>query len=121
MKEQGKRYFLLLHLLMFVMSFSGVFSKKAAGQKFLSVKWILFYGAMLVILMVYAVFWQQILKRIKLSIAYACKSVTVVWGMIWGVLFFGEQLTAKQLIGGAMVIAGVVLVASGKESHDNSD
>ncbi len=121
MNEHGKRSFLLLHLLMLMMSFCGVLSKKAAAEKFLSVKWMLLYGGMLLILMMYALFWQQILKRIKLGVAYACKSMTVVWGMVWGVLIFHEQLTVKQLLGGALVIAGVIIVASGKESHDNAD
>ncbi|MBP3272394.1 MAG: EamA family transporter [Ruminococcus sp.] len=120
MKQHGKRIF-LLQLLMLLMSFGGVLSKKAASEKFLSFKWMALYGGMLLILMIYAVLWQQILKKMKLSTAYACKAVTVVWGMVWGVLFFNEQLTAKQLIGGALVVAGVILVASGKESHDTAD
>ena len=121
MKDTNKKYFLLLHLLMLLMSFGGVSSKMAASEKFLSPKWILLYGALLLVLMIYAVFWQQILKYLNLGIAYACRSVTVVWGMVWGVLLFNEQLTARQIIGGVLVIAGVILVASGKESHDKAD
>jgi drug/metabolite transporter (DMT)-like permease len=121
MKGSEKRYFILLHMLMLLMSFGGVFSKKAAAENFLSLKWLVLYGALLLVLMIYAVFWQQILKHMKLSTAYACKSATVVWGMIWGVLFFNEQLSVKQIIGGVFVIAGVILVASGKESHDKAD
>ena len=105
---------------MLLMSFGGVFFP-AAMEPFLSPKWIVLYGALLLILMIYALFWQQILKYIKLSTAYACKSVTVVWGMIWGVLLFNEQLTAKQIIGGVLVIGGVLLVSSGKEYRDKAD
>lgn len=121
MKGSDKKYFLLMHLIVLVMSFGGVFSKKAAAEKFLSLKWIVLYGALLLVLMVYAVFWQQILKHLKLSTAYACRSVTVVWGMVWGILFFNEQLTAKQIIGGMIVIVGLIFVSSGKEYHDKVD
>ncbi|MBR4200511.1 MAG: EamA family transporter [Oscillospiraceae bacterium] len=121
MKHSEKRYYLYLHLLMLLMSFSGVVSKTAAAESFLSLRWILLYGLLLLILAVYAVFWQQLLRHIMLSRAYACKSVNVVWGMLWGVLFFHERLTVKQLLAGVLVIAGVVLVASGKEQHDNTD
>ena len=91
------------------MSFSGVMSKSAAGEAFLSLRFCLFYGGMILILGVYAICWQQLIKRLPLSLAYANKAVTVIWGMVWGVMFFGEQITAKKLIGAAIVIVGVVL------------
>ncbi|MCR4646390.1 MAG: DMT family transporter [Oscillospiraceae bacterium] len=119
MMAKNTRYFLLLQLLMLMMSFSGVVSKTAAGEEFLSVRWILLYGLLLLILALYAVFWQQLLKHIMLSVAYACKSVTVVWGMIWGVVFFGETLTFKQILGGVLVMAGVLLVAVGRRDPDD--
>lgn len=121
MKKTDLRIYLLLHLLMLFMSFGGVVSKTAAGERFLSFRWICLYGVLLLILGLYAVFWQQILKHIMLSKAYACKAVTVVWGMIWGAVFFHEKLTLTNILGGALVIAGVVLIASGKGSNDNAD
>ena len=62
---------LALHLLLLVYSFSGCFSKTAAGQPFLSLKFILLYGGTLVILAVYALGWQQIIKRLPLTTAFA--------------------------------------------------
>ena len=121
MKRTEIRYYFLLHLLMLMLSFGGVVSKTASGLPFLSLKWILLYGVLLLILGLYAIFWQQLLRHIMLSRAYACKSVTIVWGMIWGVLFFHELLTVKHIIAGVLVIAGVVLIASGKETHDTAD
>ena len=121
MKHSNTRYYILLQLLMLLMSFGGVASKTAANERFLSLKWCMLYGVLLLILGVYAIFWQQILKHIMLSRAYACKAVMVVWGMIWGAVFFHEQLTATNIIGGVLVIAGVIFVASGKETYDNTD
>jgi drug/metabolite transporter (DMT)-like permease len=114
-KQSNLRYYLLLHALLLLFSTGGIFSKTAANEPFLSVKWILLYGALLTVLGIYAIFWQQILRHIPLNSAYICRSVTVVWGMLWGVLFFHEHLTAANLIGGGLVMAGVLLVVTGKQ------
>ena len=72
---------------------------------------------MLVILFIYAIGWQQILKRLSLSMAFANKAVTVIWGMVWGFFIFGESVSALNIWGAAMVVVGVVLYAraDGKE------
>lgn len=108
-----------LHLLLLVYSFSGCFSKTAAGQPFLSPKFILLYSGTLVILAVYALGWQQIIKRLPLTTAFANKAVTVVWGIVWGALFFGEAITPGKLAGAALIIGGVVLFvkADGEENR----
>ena len=100
-----------LHLLLLVYSLSGIFSKNAAHEPFMSLPFILLYGGMLVILFIYAIGWQQILKRLSLSAAFANKAVTVVWGMVWGFFIFGEAISALNLLGAALVIGGVVLYA----------
>lgn len=100
-----------LHLLLLVYSLSGIFSKNAAREPFLSPTFILLYGGMLLILFIYAIGWQQILKRLSLSLAFANKAVTVVWGMVWGFFIFGEPISALNLLGAALVIGGVVLYA----------
>lgn len=97
-----------LHVLLLFYSLSGIFSKNAAYQPFLSVPFILLYGGMLAVLLIYAIGWQQIIKRLPLTVAFANKAITVVWGMVWGVLFFGEQINIQMIIGAALVIAGIV-------------
>lgn len=66
--------------------------------------------------MIYAFFWQQVIKRLPLILAYANKAVTVVWGMIWGSILFNEGITVKKVIGALTVIIGIVLFA--KENPD---
>ena len=91
-KTDGRAKTLIaLHLLLLVYSLSGIFSKNAAREPFLSPMFILLYGGMLVILFIYAIGWQQILKRLSLSMAFANKAVTVIWGMVWGFFIFGES------------------------------
>ena len=100
---------LLLQVLLAVSSLGGVCSKMAAGEPFLSFKFCLFYGLLILNLGVYAIFWQQIIKHLPLTFAYANRAVGVVWGMIWGFVFFGEGVTPKKILGAAIVIAGIVL------------
>lgn len=100
-----------LHLLLALFSVSGIMSKLAAGYDFLSWGFILCYGGMIVILGVYAIGWQQIIKRIPLTTAYANRAVTIVWGIIWGFLLFGEPLSTPKIVGAGIVLLGVVLFA----------
>ena len=86
-------------------------SKFAAREAFLSPGFIAWYAGMLGVLVVYAIGWQQILKRLPLTVAFANKSITVIWGMIWGLLLFGEQITPMKVVGGIIVIVGIVLFA----------
>ena len=110
--------YMCLHILLLVYSASTVFSKLASGYSFLSFKFLLCYGMVLLLLGVYAVFWQQIIKRLPLMTAYANKAVTVVWGIVWGVVFFDEKITWEKALGAALVIAGVILYVSGDRGED---
>ncbi len=107
-----------LHILLLVYSASTVFSKLASGYSFLSFKFLLCYGMVLLLLGAYAVFWQQIIKRLPLMTAYANKAVTVVWGIVWGVVFFDEKITWEKALGAALVIAGVIIYVSGDRGED---
>ena len=103
-------WFILLHCLLLLYSCSDIASKLAAGQEFLSFKFILLYGTVIALLGVYAIFWQQILKKIPLITAYANKSVTIIWGMIFGALLFNEQIGWNQILGAIIIVVGVYFV-----------
>ena len=121
MTKSKLKVLFLLHLMLMIYSLSGICSKKAAEVPFLSLKFCLDYGIVILLLGFYAIGWQQIIKRLPLTTAFANKAVTVVWGIIWGAVFFHEKITLGKLLGAAIVIAGVVLyVLSDKqeESHD---
>ena len=86
-----------------------VLSKLAAGEEFLSLRFCLFFGGEFVLLGLYALGWQQILKRLPLTVAYTNKAVTLVWSLVFGVLLFHESVGVKQLVGCALAVAGVAL------------
>ena len=98
-----------LHALLAVYSLSSVCAKLASGFEFMSLGFIGCYAGMIALLGVYAVGWQQIIKRLPLTYAYANKAVTVLWGIVWGMLLFREQVSALKFLGAAVVLAGVVL------------
>ena len=121
MKKTDKRVLIALHLLLMFYSCASVLSKLAARESFLSLRWCLCYGGMIAILGLYAVGWQQILKRLPLTVAFANKAVTLVWTMVFGVLIFKESISVRQLIGCALAVAGVVLFVlpdQEEEAHD---
>ena len=64
---------------------------------------------LLAALVVYAFGWQQVIKHLPLTTAYANKAITVVWGILLGFLLFGESITLRQFIGAAVIIVGIVL------------
>lgn len=111
-KTEKIKYFLYLHLVLLLYSFSSICSKMAALQEFFSLKFILFYGGVLALLFLYAVLWQQIIKKMSLTTAYANKAVIVLWGMLWGHIIFNEKITFKMLIGSVIILFGVYLVVS---------
>ena len=111
MPKSERRALIGLHLLLAVYSLSDVCSKTAAGAPFMSFRFLFFYGCVLGLLGVYAIGWQQVIRRLPLTLAFANRAVTVVWGIVWGVLFFQEQVSGLRLAGAALIMAGVVLFA----------
>ena len=64
---------------------------------------------------VYAVLWQQVIRKVELSVAYANRAVALLWSLLWAVFLFGEKITAAQLLGIALVIIGTAVINGGKE------
>ena len=95
---------ILLNIILMVYSLSGFFSKSAAGYSFFSLKFLVFY---------------EIIKRLPLTLAYANKAVTIVWGILWGFLFFGEGVSRGKLAGAGLVILGVVLYVIADDEAGN--
>lgn len=81
----------------------------------MSPEFCLFYGLMLLNLAVYAVLWQQILKRFPLTVAFANKAVVIVWGILWGALVFHETITWRMIVGAVVIIIGVLVVVTDHE------
>ena len=105
----------LLQTVFFIYSINSIVAKLASQQESFSFMFMLFYALELLVLGIYAVLWQQIIKKFELSVAYANKAVTLIWGMIWGSLLFKEQITGAKVAGILLVIAGIVILNGKKE------
>lgn len=106
---------LLLHILLLVYSASGIFSKLASGYSIDSMWFYIWYSGTLCVLFIYAIGWQQVIKRIPLTLAFANKAVTVVWGMIWGIVLFGESINAGMIAGAILVVVGIAIYSTGEK------
>jgi drug/metabolite transporter (DMT)-like permease len=104
------RHYALLHALLLLYSVYALLCKFAAAEPFLSPPFLLLYGGALMVLAGYALFWQVILKHLPLNTAFSNKAIVVVWGMLWGAVFFSESITLPKIIGAALVMAGIWLV-----------
>lgn len=110
-----KKRYLKLHFIYVLYSLCAVCSKMASQQEFLSAKFFLLYSLSLAMLAAYAVFWQQILKYFTLSTAFANKSITILWGMLWAKVFFQEVISLKMILGAVLISGGILLVVTSND------
>lgn len=109
---------LVLQAVVIVYTLSSVVAKLATGEAVFSFAFFLFYGLEIVILGIYAILWQQMIKRFDLSVAYANRAMAILWSAVWAVVLFRETLGIKQLIGIAFVVLGTVIVNSEQKKED---
>ena len=101
---------LILQVVIAVYTLSTVFAKFASGESFLSFKFIMFYGIEILILGLYAIIWQQLIKKFDISVAYANKAMGLLWSIIWAIIIFKDTITIKNILGVIIVIIGTIIV-----------
>lgn len=90
---------------------TGICTKMASQQQMLSVPYILWFGGAVAVIGLYAILWQQLLRRIELSTAYMFKGTTLVFTMLIAAMLFGETITIPNIIGSIIIIVGITLLA----------
>lgn len=111
-KKSFIKNIIILQVIILIYTLSTVTAKFASQEKFLSFKFIMLYGLEICILGVYAILWQQIIKKFEISVAYANRAMSLLWSIVWAIVFFGEQITLKNIIGVIIVIIGTIIVNS---------
>lgn len=113
----GWRSLTLLHGTLLLYAVVSIFAKFAGiGMQEQNMQaTFLFLGLEVLALLVYSVLWQQTLKRMPLHFAYSNKGVCMLWTYLFGVCFFGEQITWGKAVGLLVVLAGVLLVVTDRE------
>ena len=96
-----------------------IFTKYASQQEFMSWNYMLGLIAAIGVMGLYAVLWQQILKRIELSLAYMFKGTSLIFVMLLAYILFGEQITWNNVVGAIIIIGGIVLFANSAEPIAN--
>ncbi len=113
LKDMNRKKILNIILLQFIViiyTINSIIAKFATKAEPLSLKFFLFYAAEVCVLGVYAICWQQMIKRFELSVAYANRSMAILWTALWSVLIFKESLSVKQLAGIILVVIGTIVV-----------
>lgn len=110
---------LLLQGVILLYTVSSVMSKEASASGGNMLRFLFFFGMEFVILGVYAILWQQMIKRFELSVAYANRSMAVVWSMVWAVVFFHDTITVQNVLGIILVVAGTWIINTGTEEDRN--
>ncbi|MDE6974653.1 MAG: transporter [Lachnospiraceae bacterium] len=120
-KEMKWKDILMLQAVFMIYSISSVVSKFASGKEVFSFEFTLFYGLDVIVLGIYALLWQQVIKKFELSIAYANKAITLLWALVWGIVIFHEQITVGKVIGILLVMAGIFILNSdsGEKAGDS--
>ena len=89
----------------------GICTKMAALQEAGSWPYLLWFVGAVAIIAVYALLWQQVLRRIELSTAYMFKGTTLIFTMLIAALVFGEHITLPNIIGSVIIVTGIVILA----------
>lgn len=95
-----------------IYSLSSISSRTAAGFPFLSWFYLLWLALSMVLLGVYAVLWQQIIKRLPIGDAYMFKGLSIIFVLLLAYIFFGESITIFNIIGAIVIISGIALHAN---------
>lgn len=114
---------LMLQAVIVIYTISGIMSKAASsvndGE---TVKFIVFFSLNFIFLGIYAIFWQQMIKRFELSVAYANRAMAIFWSMLWARIFFHEKISIQNILGVIIIFAGIMLINnSGTENRDMKD
>lgn len=104
-----KKY-LLLYLVFLLYSVIAVLEKTVSGFQFFTKEFYLFYSLQLLLLFIYAVAWQKILKRFTLSVAYINKGSVFIFNAMWATIIFNETFHIKEIIGIFIVFLGIIFI-----------
>lgn len=89
----------------------GICTKMAAAQEMMSWSYLFWFAGAVAIIGIYAIAWQQVLRRIAVGTAYMFKGTALIFTMLIAAILFGEPITIPNIIGSAIIIGGIVLLS----------
>ena len=110
-KVWSKKGYVLLYGAFLLYSLSTIFAKCASQAGILEIRFFVFIAMEIACLALYAILWQQVLRRFSLLTAMSSKGIVVVFSLLWAAMLFGENITVNNLIGAVFIILGIRLVS----------
>ncbi len=95
----------------FVYASVSIATKFTSLQEFLSLKYFLGLAIVVAMLGIYAIIWQQVLKRIELTTAYMFKGTSLIFVLLFSALIFNETITVWNIVGASLIVGGIVWFA----------
>ena len=116
------KQYIFLYAVFAIDSLATVCGKLASEHPAMSLPFLLWYAANIAVLGIFAILWQQILKKMPLSIAYSNRPIVTILGVFYGVIIFGDKLSITSIIGIAIILVGIFLVVvDPKESSEGKN
>lgn len=103
--------YIILLVINFIFSTVSIFTRIAAEYEFLSIQYLCMLGVAVLILGIYAISWQQIIKRMPISEAYMFKGTSIVFVLLLSAWLFEENITWQNIVGSIIIILGIALFA----------
>ncbi len=109
----GKHFswYIALVVVNLVYACTAIFTKSASQHQFLSFPYILWLVGAVAVMGVYALLWQQVIKRMPIAEAYMFKGTSLIFVLLLSALIFGEAITLTNIIGAIVIIVGIVIYA----------
>ena len=86
-------------------------TKFTSMQEMLSLRYFMGLAIVVAMLGIYAIIWQQVLKRIELTTAYMFKGTSLIFVLLFSALIFNETITLWNVVGTALIVGGIVWFA----------
>ncbi len=116
LEKKNAGLFIVLHISLLFSSLSGVCSKMAAAQTDLKgFPWYVVFRSTSDHGSLCSDLAADPEEGLPLTVAYANKPVSLIWGMIWGTLIFGETDHRNMMTGAVVIFAGIYLVTGETE------
>jgi len=108
----GKRIKIFLYLIVINLYYSliSIATKTTSKYEIGSFRFIVGYGVVIAMLFVYALFWQQVLKKVPLSTAFMFKGSSIIFILLISFFIFNETVTIFNIMGCIIIGAGISLM-----------
>lgn len=103
------KVYLILLLVNLLFSTVSIAVKYASMQEMFSMRYFISIGSVIAMLGTYAILWQQILKRVEITLAYMFKATGIIYVLLYSVFMFNESITIWNVIGASVIITGIIM------------